>query len=443
MKHVPQPALMPQLLSSVRQAFDLIHDHRNPKKISYSLTDALMSGLAVFSLKFPSLLKFDEQREEDHIRYNLKSLFGIENTPCDTQMRDILDPVDPQQLHQAYHGIIQYTKDSGILENYRFQGYYLVALDGTGYFSSSKIHCKECAIKTKRNGETMYYHQLLAGSVVHPEKAQVLPLVPEPILRHDGETKNDCELEASKRFLPRLREAHPELPIMILNDALYANAPYIKLLKKLDFSFILGVKEGDHKHLFDMVDACEENEQVYWVIIRDEEHNIERIYRFINNVELNKTNPIKVNFFEYTEKKDSEIVFYSTWITDVKITENNCVDLVRGARTRWKVENETFNTLKNQGYDLEHNYGHGKQHLSTVLALLMMLAFLIDQVQELGCELFQRGRKRFHSRTSLWDRTRTFFTGYFIDDWETHWNAIIFGHQASALRPKFEYYDTS
>ena len=54
------------------------------------------------------------------------------------------------------------------------------------------------------------------------------------------------------------------------------------------------------------------------------------------------------------------------------------------ARTRWRVENEAFNTLKNQGYEFERNYGHGKQFLSSTLAGLMMLAFLVDQIQETG-----------------------------------------------------------
>ena len=97
---------------------------------------------------------------------------------------------------------------------------------------------------------------------------------------------------------------------------------------------------------------------------------------------------------------------------------------MRGGRARWKVENETFNTLKNQGYNLEHNYGHGKQHLSTVFATLTMLAFLIDQVQEHSCRLFKAARARFASRTALWERMRAFFTDFRIPNWATLWEAI-------------------
>ena len=96
----------------------------------------------------------------------------------------------------------------------------------------------------------------------------------------------------------------------------------------------------------------------------------------------------------------------------------------------WKVENETYNTLKNQGYHLEHNYGHGQQHLATVFAQLMMLAFLIDQVQESWCRLFQAARNRFHARIVLWERLRNLFLTFRIADWNTLWAAIIRGQRS-------------
>lgn len=439
-------ALIPKLLSRIRQAFGAISDHRDPKKCEISLVDALMSGLAVFLLKFPSLLKFDEQREEPHIRHNLQSLFGIQQAPCDTQMRKIIDPVEPAQLHAAYRAMFQTLKASDVFKSFRFlNDYYLLAVDGTGYFSSSSIHCSDCASKKTRSGETLYYHQLMAGAFVSPGKKTVLPVIPEPIHRHDGDAKNDCEQAAVKRFLIRLRQDFTELPIILVEDSLFSNGPHIKLLKELNLSFIIGVKEGDHAHLFQAVAEQEQQGHVHRVIRRDDPGLVERTYRFINNVTLNKTHPLKVNFIEYTEKKNGALVYRFSWVTDIRIAEYNCSDLVRGGRARWKVENETFNTLKNQGYHLERNFGHGKQHLSTNFALLTVLAFLIDQIQELGCRFFQNARQRFRSRTSLWARMRALFVGYIIDHWETYWQSIADGHQATRLSPKVaaEYNNTS
>lgn len=441
-----QPILsLSMLLSRVRETFQSIADHRCAAKSTLSLADALMSGLAVFALKFPSLLKFDEQRQEEHIRYNLQHLYGITQAPCDTQLREIIDPVEPTALHPAYHAVFQYVHDTQALDQFRFLDQaFLVSVDGTGQFSSSTLCCPDCATKTTRSGETLYYHQLLAAAIVHPDRKPVLPLIPEPILGGDGETKNDCEQMAVKRLLRRLRHDYPDVPIRVVEDALFAKCPHLKLLKELNMSFIIGVKEGDHAHLFEAVQAHEDNDAMAGLIQRDAPANITRIYRFIHDLELNKSHPdITVNFLEYVELEKGQVRRRFTWITDVTITEENCAKLVQGGRSRWKIENETFNTLKNQGYRFEHNYGHGKQHLATNLALLMMLAFLVDQVQELASVTFQKARRRFRSRTSLWERMRALFVGYFIDDWDTFWQAIINGHQVARLQSKIESLNTS
>lgn len=100
---------------------------------------------------------------------------------------------------------------------------------------------------------------------------------------------------------------------------------------------------------------------------------------------------------------------HSPHVTDLKITRHNAWDLARGGRARWKIENETFNTLKNQGYQFEHNFGHGEMNLSVVFAMLMMLAFLADQVQQLCCPLFRAVWQKFGSKRALWDNLRSHF----------------------------------
>lgn len=442
----PQPLSTSTLLNRVRNTFKSIVDHRIIKKCDIALSDALMSGLAVFALKFPSLLKFDEQRQEHHIRHNLEHLYSVQQAPCDSQLRDILDPVEPAALYPAYRAVLQAAEEHSILDSYRFlDDYLLISVDGTGQFSSSKISCQECASKKTRNGEVLYYHQLLAAVIMHPERKHVLPLIPEAIRHGDGESKNDCEQTAVKRLLTRLRQDYPQHPFLVVEDALFSKAPHIKLLKSLGFSYIIGVKEGDHSHLFDSVWEHEDNETMEGLVEADKKTGITHIYRFINGLELNKSNPdVLVNFIEYVQIKNNEVILRFTWITDLKITEDNCTNIVRGGRSRWKIENETFNTLKNQGYRLEHNYGHGQKHLSTNFALLMMLAFLIDQVQEIACIAFQKARRRFRSRTSLWERLRALFVGYYIDDWESVWQAISHGHQVARLQPRaVDIHDTS
>ena len=132
-------------------------------------------------------------------------------------------------------------------------------MDGTGYFQSEKVHCANCLEKHyKRSGKTIYSHQMLGGAIVHPERREVIPVAPEPIIKQDGSKKNDCERNAAKRFLTKLRQDYPRMPFIIIEDALSANAPHIRELKRHQLHFILGVKPGDHTYLFDYVRQADE-----------------------------------------------------------------------------------------------------------------------------------------------------------------------------------------
>ena len=214
-----------------------------------------MSGFAMYSLKDASLLEFDKRRAKDS---NLRRIYGLVNIPSDSQMRTILDPVQPIDLRALYQDVFRELQRGKVLEKMVFMnGYYLLSLDGSGYFSSKQVHCASCLEKkNSKTGEVSYHHQLLGGAIVHPDFKEVIPLAPEPIIKQDGQTKNDCERNAAKRFLAQFRQDHPHLPVIVIEDALSANAPHLKELEKHNLRYILGVKEGDHAFLFDYVETA-------------------------------------------------------------------------------------------------------------------------------------------------------------------------------------------
>ena len=423
------------LLKTVKKSFDKVKDHR-PTNVEIPLGDALMSGLAMFSLKDPSLLAFDERRQEPE---NLKRVYGISRIPSDTQMRTILDEVNPEEIRPQFKGVFQQLQRGKELEKMRYLGkYYLASLDGTGYFKSEKVHCANCLKKHyKRSGKTVYSHQMLGGAIVHPDRREVIPLAPEPIIKQDGTKKNDCERNAAKRFLAKLRQDHPRLPLIIIEDALSANAPHIRELKRHDLRFILGVKPGDHAYLFDFVRQADEAGETTRFEI--EKEGVIHRFCFLNDAPLNESNTdVPVNFLEYWEIKSGKTRHFS-WVTDFTITAKNVFTLMRGGRARWKIENETFNTLKNQGYHFEHNFGHGYQHLSVVFAYLMMLAFAVDQAQQLSCQLFQAAWAKARSKRALWEKMRGLFNDLPMESMSMIWRAIAFGFRVERV----VIYDTS
>lgn len=403
------------LVSSVYQQFKKIPD---PRKISQpssiSFTDVLMSGLAVFGLKFPSLLKYDQQRSV--LDENLKTLYHINQPPSDTYLRERLDELDPKFIRATFKELFALLQRGKCLEEFEFlDGAYLLSVDGTGEFSSGKVCCQQCCKKEHKDGSVTYYHQMLGACIVHPEKSNVIPLCPEIIQNGDGSEKNDCERNAAKRFLGNLKREHPHLRVIVVADGIASNAPYIRLLEENLMKYILGAKPGDHKFLFDSAESSEET--VYHEILDDK--GFLHQFRYLNGVILNKSNPdVSVNFLEYmqTDPKGKETVF--SWVTNIQITQDNVFAIMKGGRARWKIENETFNTLKNLGYNFEHSYGHGKKNLSTILCLLMLLAFLIDQVQGMTCSLFQAVRKRAGSYRGIWENMRVLFQFLQIPSWE-------------------------
>ena len=420
------------LFALVCESFGKIADYR-PPDAEISLPDALMSAFAMFSLKDPSLLAFDQRRNDE----NLKSVYHIENIPCDSYLRTILDPLDPESLRPVFKDVFRQLQRGKALEPFVFyEGCYLLSLDGTGYFSSGNIHCPSCMQKTSKSGKVTYSHQMLGAAIVHPDLKEVIPLMPEPIIKQDGQTKNDCERNAAKRFLQKLRLDHPHLNLIVIEDALSSNAPHIRELQDHNIHYILGVKEGDHTFLFEGVGQAEREGRVtVWEFV-DEATGVRHRFRFLNEVPLNESNQdLLVNFLEYWEIHPDARQQHFSWVSDFRLEEQKVYQIMRGGRSRWKIENETFNTLKNQGYQFEHNFGHGRQNLSVLFAMLMMLAFLVDQTQQLCCPLFRKVWKKLGSKKMLWERMRSFFREYIVDSMQEIFEALYYGYQRP--RPVF------
>ena len=218
------------LFRLLHSLFSSLPDPRSGE-VEIPLGDALMSAFAMFSLKDPSLLAFDHRRHDPND--NFRTIYGINRVPCDSQMRAILDPVDPAGLRPLFRDIFRCLQRGKVLERFVYlDGHYLVSLDGTAYFSSTKIHCPSCLEKHHRNGTVTYSHQLLGATLVHPDLKEVIPLAPEPIIQQDGHTKNDCERNATRRWLKQFRQEHPHLPVIVVEDALSANAPHLQDLAR-------------------------------------------------------------------------------------------------------------------------------------------------------------------------------------------------------------------
>ncbi len=283
---------------------------------------ALLSACAMFALKYPSLLQFDQGRVDPTIAHNLKHLFFASHTPSDTHMREIIDKVDPEEVAGALDLVFAKAQRGKCLEKYSF-------LDG-GYLLSLVFARRSGSSRTKK----------------------VLPLGAESILKSDGASKNDCEQAASLRLLKNIRNNHPRLKLTVLADGLHSKGPFIKTVRSLNMDFIITAKESDHLALFQQIRMHDRMNTMEFY--RLDEPQFRHQFRFKNDLWLNGTSDQKVNVLEYWEHSTTGKTQHWAWVTSIEITSENIMSIMRGARARWKIENETFNTLKNQGYHFEH-----------------------------------------------------------------------------------------
>lgn len=421
-KHLSFSALR-RILS---EHFAQITDTRQPGKVRFAMHDCLMSGFAMMLFQDPSLCDFQRRLQEVYQRSNLHSIFAVRDVPKDSQMRQLLDEISPDALQPIFPAFLGELQRGKQLEAYRLlDNRYLVPVDGSEYFSSQQIHCPGCL--TQKVGKRLrYHHSIVQAVIAHPDMRQVLPLFPEQVTNRDGTAKQDCEINAAKRLLARLRQVHPKLPFVIGADGLYSKQPFIDACKQQRMSFILVAKPADHKSLFESVEqiaAMGGAGTRQWTDHKGRKH----WYRWVNQVPVNgNLKADDVNFFHYQLRVGGKVTYQNSWVTDIAVDAGNIVEMVKAGRCRWKIENETFNTLKNQGYHIEHNFGHGQRHLSAVFFILNLLAFLVHQILELSDRSYQRLRaEKFTSRKEFWNQLRCTFRILLFRDWEHMFTYLI------------------
>lgn len=418
--HIKKDLSFSALRKKLSACFKSLPEHRQSEKIKHSLHDVFMSGFAMMHFQDPALLQFQRNLEEGLRRNNLRNIFQVQSIPKDSQMRDVMDKVDSSGLEPAFDDFFAVLQRGKHLEQYRFLGdHYLVCPDGSGYFGSEEICCPGCLRKESKSGKIRYEHQIVQAAMMHPDMRQVIPLVPEAVRNTDGTDKQDCETGAGKRLLKKIRKSHTKLKIIIVGDSLYSKQPFIEEIKVARMNYILVAKPDDHKILMEWVNEQRQLKEVSRLEFRDLKGRL-HVYEWIHEVPLNgNKETVLTNYFEYWLIDKEKVGYHNSWVTDIPINEQNIGELVKGGRCRWKIENETFNTLKNQGYHIEHNFGHGKKNLSMNFFLLNLLAFFMHQILELTDDLYQECRRAFGSKRNLWDHLRVSIRLLIFPDWET------------------------
>lgn len=410
MSYSPVVCTFDDMIASIRRAMEKFPDIRTGKNTQYEIMDAASGAFSVFFTQCPSFLAHQKLLQQKHGLSNARTLFAMQEIPSDNHIRNLLDGVSPDLLAPVFTECFDALQTSRDLDGFRVKlgknnKDLLIALDGTTYFSSGDISCSNCSKKIK-DGKTMYSHSMVTPTIVAPGVGKVISLMPQFITPQDGDTKQDSELKASKRWLIRRNTEE----ITILGDDLYSHEPFCRELLHREYNFILVCKPESHKTVYEWINGITKEK------VEDrfdgKTHQI-YTYRYVEGVPLKDTmkrndDSLSVNFIEVTvkDRKTGKQLYHNAFITNHPLTDKTIPVIVDYGRARWKIENENNNTLKRLGYHLEHNFGHGKKYLASLLATMNILAFLFHTMLEFMNDKYQLLRKVLGARKRLFESIR-------------------------------------
>jgi hypothetical protein len=342
----------------------------------------------------------------------------------------MLDPVEPASFYPLFPHAVEVLEEGGGLQAFRRLGdHVLIAFDGSEYHRSNKVHCPCCSTRRRSGGGTEYFHTLVAATLVAPGHNRVVPLEPEFVIPQDGHDKQDCESMAARRWLAAHGQRYARLNPVFLGDDLYSRQPVCQAVQAAGGNFLFVCKPSSHPTIEEYLTGVELPELTQQV--KRGRERFTHTYRWLCDVPLRgDTDAMTINWLMIEIRNAAgEVTYHNSFITDLPVGQDNVIELAACGRARWKIENETFNTLKTKGYNLEHNFGHGKQHLSAVLATLNLLAFTFHTVAELTYDLWRQAVNKTGARSRFFERMRSITVFLVFRSWTDLLTALAFASQ--------------
>jgi hypothetical protein len=418
----PSVLTLDDITKQIRSTFAQFTDPRRGKNTRYTLVDAGLSAFSVFFMQSPSFLEYPRSLEQAQGKNNAQTLFGVHQIPTDNQICSLLDATEPGQVKPLFSYLFNALNSAGVIETYRSVNQtLLIALDGTEHVSSTTIHGPNCSARRHAKGPVTYFPIALTPVRVKPGLDKVIPLTPEFVRPQDGAEKQDCELNAAKRWLADHGDDYRPFNVTLLGDDRYGHEPFCRTVLNQGMGFILVCKPTSHPLMSEGLAFLERGGAVHTVVQRrwtGHRHEIDT-YRSAETLPLRDgDDALMVNGCELTTTdKNGKLLYHNTFATHLALHDQNVAAVVEAGRSRWKIANENNNTLKTKGYPFEHPYGHGQQYLSSLLASLIILALLVHTVLEWMDDQYPLLRQKWPSRQRLFSDIPTLTRYLCFESW--------------------------
>ena len=270
---------------------------------------------------------------------------------------------------------------------------------------------------------------MVGAAMIHPEVRAVMPLMPAPIVQRDGTAHTAGERHAATRFMATVRQAHPHRTGIITEASLRAKAPPRETRHEYGCRSLRGGTAGDQASVCTPVQATEDAGRVTSSARHERAAGVIHRWRLVHAVPLHAARAdVRVNVLAYGEMGPDQVQ-HCRWGTDVRGSTRNVSTLRRGGRARGNREQEPCKTLKNQGDHCAHTYGHGAQHLAVLVAMLLLLAFVVDQIPPLCGACCQAVWATLGSKRLVWERRRAWGYDEALASMRQRLEALLYGVQ--------------
>ena len=378
--------------------FAPVHDPRNPNQSYYPLVELLFAGVLMFLCRLGSRRELNHQfRDSVRSQAKFEALFGVVGIPHGDSLNYTFKRLCPEEVQEVLCRMVEILIRKKVLYPWRLMDqYFMIAIDGTGVFTSHQRHCPHCLTRTLKDGTTLYYHPILEAKLV-TSNGFSLSIMTEFIENSDPNAeKQDCELKAFYRLAERLKARFPRLPICLLLDGLFAGGPTFGLCRRYRWKYLITLRDTDLPSVNEEFDAlCKLEPKNGTSLELGPERDIHQAYRWVNAISYqdSKGKEHLISVLQCVETKANTEDKRSTqkfkWITNFHLTPKQVIPLANeGGRLRWKIENEGFNVQKNGGFELEHAYSQD-QNAGKIFYLLLQIAHFLFQLIEKG-SLFRK-----------------------------------------------------
>ena len=336
-------SIIVKYLPKLLDMFENLTDVRNKSYVTYKMKTICVTRLFALLCGLTTMTDISNDFNSDNCIKNLSKICGqnLEEIPYWETIQDVFITINTNELRNVQKYIVKALIRSKMFDKYRFNGSFQLLFDGTGLSSHNYNLNNNCLERKHKDGKISYYKyvlecKLVVGNIIISLDSEFIEN--EKMLT--DKQKQDCETNAFKRMIKRIKKNYPKYKFIITGDGLYATTPIIKLCKKYKWNYIFNLKPD---RLKEINETFEDN------INYQNETNHQNYYLSTDI----KYKGISLSAFKYIETKKKKTTIFR-YISDLEIKDSNIKEIVSMGRKRWKIENEGFYTQKHRTFNISH-----------------------------------------------------------------------------------------